>query len=300
MVVAHLRTAGAIMNRLDRSTTFLALGSTLGLVVAAGGLLASGRNPGEALGPDTVARVNGVAIRTEDYRRALAAVTADRRVPPDEALRRHVLDRLIDEELLVQRGLELGLPRVDTRVRRDLAAAVIESATAADAPGEPTAPELAAFYEAEREFFARSGRVHLRQVFVAADTPDADGRAAAAAARLRDGADLATVRAALGDPEPAPLPDGPLPVSKLADYLAPTPLRTALMLAPGGVSDPVRSTAGVHVLVLVAREPERVPPLAEIEDEVRVEWHRRAGERALRAQLDALRARATLEVGGAP
>jgi parvulin-like peptidyl-prolyl isomerase len=288
------------MNGLDRSTTFLALGSTLGLVVAAGGLLASGRSPGRALGPDTVARVNGVAIRADDYRRALAAVTADRRLPPDDALRRHVLDRLIDEELLVQRGLELGLPRVDTRVRRDLAAAVIDAATAADAPREPTATELAAFYEADQGFFARGGRVHARQVFVAADTPDAGGRAAAAAARLRNGADLTAVRATLGDPEPVPLPDGPLPVAKLADYLAPTPLRAALTLAPGGVSDPVRSTAGFHVLVLVAREPERVPPLPEIEDEVRAEWHRRDGERALRAQLDALRARATLEVDDAP
>jgi parvulin-like peptidyl-prolyl isomerase len=288
------------MSRLDRSTTFLAVGSMLGLVVAAGGLLASGRTAGPAPPADTVARVNGVAIRTDDYRRALDAVAADRRVPSDAALRRHVLDRLIDEELLVQRGLELGLPRMDPRVRRDLAAAVIDAATAADASGEPTAAELAAFYESNRGFFARAGRVHVRQVFVAAGTPDADDRATAAAARLRGGEDIAAVRAALGDAEPAPLPDGPLPVAKIADYLAPTALRAALGLAPGGVSDPVRSTAGVHVLVLLAREPQRLPPLAEIEDEVRAEWRRRGGERALHAQLDALRARAVVEMPGAP
>jgi parvulin-like peptidyl-prolyl isomerase len=288
------------MSRLDRSTTFLAVGSTLGLVVAAGGLLASGRTAAPARPADTVARVNGVAIRTADYRRALDAVAADRRVPPDAALRRHVLDRLIDEELLVQRGLELGLPRMDPRVRRDLAAAVIDAATAADASGEPTAAELAAFYESNRGFFARAGRVHVRQVFVAAGTPDADDRATAAATRLRGGEDIAAVRAALGDAEPAPLPDGPLPVAKIADYLAPTALRAALGLAPGGVSDPVRSTAGVHVLVLLAREPQHVPPLAEIEDEIRAEWRRRGGERALHAQLDALRARAVVEMPGAP
>jgi hypothetical protein len=193
--------------RLDRSSVFLSLGSTLGLVLAAGGLLASGRAPGRELPPDTVARVNGVAIRSKDYRRALDAVTADRRDEPDADLRRHVLDRLIDEELLVQRGLELGLARVDPRVRRELAAAVVNEAVTDGAPREPSAAELAAFYEAERGFFGRGGRLHLRQVYVAAAHPDAEERARTAATRLRAGEDLAAVRAALGDPEPAALPD---------------------------------------------------------------------------------------------
>jgi parvulin-like peptidyl-prolyl isomerase len=288
------------MTRFDRSNALLALGSALGLVLAAGGLLASGRDAGSALPPDTIARVNGVPIRSDDYRRALEAVAADRRVPPDPALRRHVLDRLIDEELLVQRGLELGLPRVDARVRRDLAAAVIDAATASAAPEPPAPAELVRFYEANRGFFARGERVHVRQVFVAAGTRDADTRAADAAARLRAGEDIATVRSALGDVEPVPLPDGPLPTAKLADYLGPTPLRAALDLPPGGVSEPVRSTGGLHVLVLVARQPGRVPPFAEIEDEVRAEWGRSGGERALRSQLDALRGRATLEVTATP
>jgi hypothetical protein len=288
------------MRALDRGTILLAIGSTLGLVVAAGGLLASGRRPGAALPPGTVARVNGVPIRTTDYERALASVADDRRVAPDAALRRHVLDRLIDEELLVQRGLALELPRVDPRVRRDLAAAVIDAATASGAPRDPTPAELATLYTSDPGFFARNGRVHVRQIFVAAGAPDTDGRAAAAVGRLRRGEDVATVRAALGDPDPAPLPDGPVPIAKLADYLAPTALRAALALASGEVSEPIRSTAGLHVLVLVSRETAGPPPLEQIEDEVRVEWRRREGERALRAQLDGMRAQAALEVADLP
>jgi parvulin-like peptidyl-prolyl isomerase len=288
------------MIRLERSATLLALGSTLGLLVAAGSLLASGRNAGRALPADTVARINGVAIRAEEYRRALDAVAGDRRDEPDEALRRHVLDRLIDEELLVQRGLELGLARVDPRVRRELAAAVVAEAVTEGDRGEPTADDLRALYDAERGFFARGGRLHVRQVFVAATTPDAEGRARAAAARLRAGDDPSSVRQALGDPEPAPVPDAPLPVAKLMEYVGPTATRAALALAPGGVTEPVRSSAGFHVLVLVQRDAETVPPLADIEDEVREEWRRRSGERALRVQLDDLRSRASVDVTGEP
>src|SRR5262245_37640579 len=237
------------MARVDHSTGLLAIGSAVGLVLAAGGLLASGRDPGRDLPADAIARVNGVAIRAEDYRRALDAVTADRREPPDATLRRHVLDRLIDEELIVQRGLELGLARVDPRLRPDLADAVIGAATTTDAAADPTPAELAAFYEAEGAFFTRPGRVHVRQVFVAATTIDAEGRAADAAARLRAGATLPAVRDALADPDPVTLPDGPLPAAKLAEYLGPTPLRAVLGLEPGGITDPVRSTAGLHVLM---------------------------------------------------
>ncbi len=286
--------------RFDRGPLLLTLGSTTGLVLAAAGLFASGRATGGTLPPDAVARVNGVPIRGDDYRRALAAVAADRRAEPDPTLRRHVLDRLIDEELLVQRGLELGLGRVDARVRRELAAAVI-AAVATDAPPrDPTAAELAAFYDTERETFTRGGRLHVRQVWVAAGAPDAAARAQAAATRLRAGDEVASVRRTFGDPEPAPIPDAPLPVAKLAEYLGPTPLRAVLGLAAGSVSDPVRSASGFHVLALVAREADAVAPLEAIEDEVRAEWQRRASERALRARLEELRARARVEVTGTP
>jgi parvulin-like peptidyl-prolyl isomerase len=288
------------MRRFDRSTILLSLGAGLGLLIAALGLLASGHAAGTELGGDVVARVNGVPIRLDDYRRAVDGVAQDRREPPDGTLRRHVLDRLIDEELLVQRGLELGLARIDPRIRRELAAAVTASAVEAAAPREPTRAELEAFYAADGAFFARGGRLHLRQVFVAADTPDAEARAARAAARLRAGTPLASVREEFGDDDAAPIPDAPLPVAKLADYLGPTALRSALTLPPGSVSDPVRSAAGWHVLVVVARRDADPPPLAEIEAQVAAEWRRRAGERALRTQLDELRARADVEVVAIP
>jgi len=288
------------MRRVDRGTLLLSLGAGLGLVLAAVGLLASGGAAGTDLPGDAVARVNGVAIRLDDYRRAMASVAQDRREPPDAALRRHVLDRLIDEELLVQRGLELGLARVDPRVRRELAAAVTASAVAGAAPRDPTPAELAAFHAADGAFFARGGRLHVRQLYVSADTPDGAARAARSAERLRAGEPLAAVRDALADPDPAPPPDVPLPIAKLADYLGPTALRTALALPPGTVSEPVRSASGWHVLIVVARHEAEPPPLADIETQVREEWQRRAGERALRAQLDELRARADVEVAAAP
>lgn len=283
-----------------RGSVLLAIGAGAGVALAATGLVASGVTRGRGLPPGAVARVNGALLRADDYTRSLDALERDRRGGAEPADRRFVLDRLIDEELLVQRGLELGLARQDARVRRDLTAAVIDAVVTEHEDGTPPDAELEAFYRRERDFFARPGRLRVRQLWcradTAADAPSAEARARAAAASLRAGEDFAGVRARLGDPEIAPLPDALLSPAKLLDHLGPTALRAALELEAGAVSDPVRSATGYHVLQVVEREAEWVPPREEIADEVLAEYRRRRGERALRAYLDGLRARADVEI----
>jgi parvulin-like peptidyl-prolyl isomerase len=290
---------GAGSGASPRALWLLAGGVALGLAVAAFGLLRGG---GPGLPGDAVATVNGEPIPADEYERTLAAFAADRRAPLDDEDRRHVRDRMIEEELLVQRGLELGLARHDRRVRADLTSALIASVVSEAEERAPDARELEAFYAAEREFFARPGRLRVRQVLVRSggDAAAAEARAGQAAARLRAGEDLARVAAELGDPEDAPLPDALLPPVKLREYLGPTALRALLALGAGQVSEPVRSEAGWRVLVVVEREEEYAPPLAEIEEQVRAEWVRRQGERALREYLDELRRRADVRVAGEP
>ena len=283
-----------------RGSVLLAIGAGAGIALAATGLVASGVTRGRGLPPGAVARVNGALLRADDYTRSLDALERDRRGGAEPADRRFVLDRLIDEELLVQRGLELGLARQDARVRRDLTAAVIDAVVTEHEDGTPPDAELEAFYRRERDFFARPGRLRVRQLWcradTAADAPSAEARARAAAASLRAGEDFAGVRARLGDPEIAPLPDALLSPAKLLDHLGPTALRAALELEAGAVSDPVRSATGYHVLQVIEREAEWVPPREEVADEVVAEYRRRRGERALRAYLDGLRARADVEI----
>ena len=286
-----------------RGSVLLAIGAGAGVALAASGLVASSVTRGRGLPPGAVARVNGTLLRADDYARSLDALERDRRASREPADRRLVLDRLIDEELLVQRGLELGLARQDARVRRDLTAAVIDAVVTEHEDGTPPDAELEAFYRRERDFFARPGRLRVRQLWcradTAADAPSAEARARAAAASLRAGEDFAGVRARLGDPEIAPLPDALLSPAKLLDHLGPTALRAALELEAGAVSDPVRSATGYHVLQVIEREAEWVPPREEVADEVVAEYRRRRGERALRAYLDGLRARAEVEIAPA-
>jgi parvulin-like peptidyl-prolyl isomerase len=286
-----------------RAVLWLALGAAAGIACAAIGLLVSGPRD-RALPANAAASVNDAVIRLEEYDRAVSAFASDRREPIGDAERRHVLDRMIEEELLVQRGLELGLARNDRRVRGDIVSAVIELVVS-QANGEPSDGDVRAFYDDNRDYFARTERLLVQQVYVRAapqrSEDEARARAEQAARRLRAGEPFERVQQELGDSEVAPVPRDLLPLAKLREYLGPTAARAAEQLDVGGTSDPQRSASGYHVLVLLDRSPGYAPPLADVADEVRAELRRRAGDSALRAYLDDLRSRADVRVrDGAP
>lgn len=252
------------------------------------------------LPPDAVARVNDAFIRRDDFERALDSLASDRRNLIDDAQRRRVLDRLIDEELLVQHALSSGVLRTNPRVRADLVAAVASVVTAEHEDAQPDAATLAAFYAAQGDRFVEPGRTHVRQIFfrVAAlgDAAAAETRARECVARLRNGAAFAALQEELGDPEPSPLPDTPLSAAELREILGPTVARTLLTLAVDAVSDPIRSGTGFHVVQVVERLPDAAPPLTEIQDKVLAAYRQSRSEQALRAYIDDLRRQADIEV----
>ena len=248
-------------------------------------------------GGGAVASVNGEPISRADLERAVEALAQDRREALGPGERAHVLDRMIEEELLVQRGVEIGLLRSDRAVRAALVASMIDSLVAQAASAEPDESELREFYARDAAYFARPARLELRQIFFRA-SPDALERAERAWRRLEAGEDFEAVRED-GDPDLSGLPRTPLPEAKLRDYLGPTLAAAAAGLAPGTHSPPLASSAGVHLLELVSAEPGEAPPFEQVRDQVASEFRRRAGERALRDYLDALRSDAEIEIGDA-
>jgi len=284
-----------------RARWLLALGAATGIAFAVASML---EQPGaEGLPAGAVARVNGSVIRSHEFTRAVEALASDRRTPLTAADRRHVLDRLIDEELLVQYGLSLRLARSDRRIRSDFVSAVIAAQVASVDGYVPSEAELEDFYREHRDFFRAPGRLRVRSLWVRAEparsASEALARARAAVARLRSGEPFDGVEAAYGDPQVAPIPDAPLPPAKLREYVGPSAVIAAAALAAGEVSDPLVSRSGVRVLLMLAKEAGDWPPLEEVAAEVRNEMKRRAGDDALRRLLDELRANGRLQIAEA-
>ncbi len=76
--------------------------------------------------PDTVvARVNDTDIRLLDYQRALRMFASEKRDPVTDHDRAMVLERMVEEELLVQHGVASGLVRGDRGVRTTVIQSVL-------------------------------------------------------------------------------------------------------------------------------------------------------------------------------
>jgi hypothetical protein len=284
-----------------RGRRLLVLGALLGAGLAAAGIVRSGARPEGTLPDGAVALVNGVAISRESFAQFVGAVAQERRETSlDAATRQHLLERMIDEELLLQRGLALDLARFERTARRAIVSAVVAMVSADAESGEPSEDALQAFLAQEEDRFRRPGRVTLELVHVrvGAERPEAVAyrRALEAVTRLRANEDALAVASALGDPLPVPLPAGALTADEVREILGPSSAAAAESLAVGATSDPVRSASGWLVLRLRAREPGAVPPFDEIRSALRAEWQRAAGERALTEYLAELRAAATLVV----
>ena len=84
---------------------------------------------------------------------------------------------MINEELLMQRGLEIDLPSYDPDVRNALVAGVELEVTAEVVAQQPTNEELHAYYEAHRSRYASEGIMQLRDLVARVDA----SRSAAAA-----------------------------------------------------------------------------------------------------------------------
>jgi parvulin-like peptidyl-prolyl isomerase len=277
----------------------LVLGTIAGVALAGYGVVRSAGS--EAAAPaDAIALVNGQPLSRDSFARFTAAIAAERRSTTLEvAERRRLLERMIDEELLLQRGISLGLDRYEPTARNAIVSALIASVTADAELVEPDEATLRAFPAENQKRLGSGPRLRVDVAFVATSGRAealARERAEELARRLRAGEDFAAVRGELGDASIAGLPEGALDLDTLRDYLGPTAARAASELAEGEVSAPVRGSAGYFVLVLRERLAEEPAPFESLREQVRAEYLRSRGETALTDYLSALRESAEIRV----
>jgi parvulin-like peptidyl-prolyl isomerase len=93
-----------------------------------------------------IAKVNERHIDRTEFASAYQALLSDKTKAPTQGDKKLVLARLIEEELLVQRGLEIGLLDGDAAVRKAVAMAVIEFVLAQEGSDAMSENRLRAFY----------------------------------------------------------------------------------------------------------------------------------------------------------
>lgn len=200
--------------------------------------------------------------------------------PPTDAELKGLIDDYVKEEIAARAATADGLDRDDAIIRRRLRQKFEFLAEDAADQAAPTEAELGAWLTAHPEAFPAEPQVALRQVFV---SPDRRGARALAEAeklleRLRAAGPEAD--AGLGDPTtlPGELPLGP--IREVSSIFGDGFARAVEALPPGQWAGPVRSSYGLHLILVRERVPGRSPDLAtarrEVEREVIAERRRQA------------------------
>ena len=275
----------------SRPQYLLIIGAIIGLLLAASGLL----DDQPDLATMAVATVNDQIISKEDYLDYLSLLANDKRNPLTENDRRHVLNRMIEEKLLVERGVDIGLTDSDPTIRKAITNAMIQTIITDVASTEPSNEELTAFYQKNKNYFAKPARIQLQRVIFRADDKSiARANAQAASKRLQQGESFQQVKNQLGSNEILKIPNTLLPPNKLRQYIGPQLTLAALIMAAGEISEPIEDNAGYSILWVIRNEKTAPLPLEQVRDLVSNEYNRRAGDKALQDYLVRLRQQADI------
>lgn len=259
MVVADLSDASACLAMMRQWV--LVAGMLVGAALA---VFYIARVPGRSATPTGVAAwVDDRPVSLESYQAALDAVAGDRKDGVlAEGDRARVLDRLIDQELLIGRAIELGLHERDPQIRNQLATAMIDFLVrqSENETGEVSEAELRDFYEAERFRFEQDPQYRI-----------------------------AVEGAAI------PVPRGFVLEKEIAQRLGPS-VAEAVADLDVGESTEVPTSGGQVEVALVERRGGGPVPFEQAREVIEAAYRRSRSERAVRDFLDEARRRSEIRI----
>lgn len=231
-----------------RSMVLCALGAVIGLVMAGIGLFSARGTATHSVPPEDIALVNQRPVLRSDFVNQLESETGE---PLDQATRAEklkVLDEMIREELLVQRGLELDFAETDQMTRNALAMAMDQQALAEVTTSQPSEQQLREFFDKNPARYASDGILTVRHLVVPA-SGEALQKAHDAVAALRANTPVEQVITRYGLTEPRN--DGDEFYFAARIHLGDALYAEALTLKDGEVSEPLHSADGVHIVKVI-------------------------------------------------
>src|SRR5258705_3272491 len=185
-----------------RSLILFAAGALLGLVIAGIGLFTAAGTKVSGMPAEDVALINGRHILRSDF---IAQTQIETALPFDQTTKEQrlkVLNEMVDEEILVQRGLEVDLAASDPDVRAAEVTGVQLQVDADVLAQQPSGEQLQAYYTAHKDKYAAEGIMALRDLIIHPDesrsADQAMAKAKKAAEAFRKGRDSDDIAATFG------------------------------------------------------------------------------------------------------
>jgi len=287
-----------------RSLLLFALGGIVGLAIAGYGLFTARGTRLSGVPPQDLALVNQRPILRSDFMTQVQTTYGVRFAEATPAQLRQVREDMINEELMVQRGLEIDLPSYDPEVRSALVAGVELELFANVLAQRPSEAQLQTYYDSHRSKYVRDGVMRLRDLVLGDGGTLATARAAVQALRAGAPLDAVMARYHLSDSRRL-LDSGHVDLGQVFEFAArarldPAVFAAARALPSGTVSDPIEARDGVHIVVMNEHVLPVQRPFSEVENEVWRDLGEDAKRRVREATLRYLRSRADIQLGRMP
>ena len=273
------------MNKDKALNILLVLGVFVGISLA---ILSSIQDTNFEFDNNWVARVGDIEISREKYLLQLEGLNLDKRVPLKEEDRVFVLERMIEEELLIQRAKDLGMFSTNTMIRGAIVQQMINMIISENSLDIISTSQLKEFYEANKGFFTSADRLRLKQIYFSDEKGGALERAQNAYLYLVQGNNLDVIDSK-SDESALEVPNTLMTLSKVREYIGPSLMQLAKMLKPGEFTSPKKVIGGYKIIVLLERRDASPPDFKEIRDRVKSEYQKRKDDEALRDYLNKLK-----------
>ena len=263
---------------------FLVIGGLIGLVLAGYGVFEK-TSDFNFQNQDAIALVNDVPIKNESYLRALDRYSSDSKNKMDDEDRAWVLQRLIEEELLVQRGFSLGMITSDNDVRGAIVRTLISSINTEAEAIVPEKEELINFYNNNKERFAYPATYSI-EAWVSKTMIDTQ----IAIKQLNNNGSIEINK---NTKRLENIPNGLLTLKKITEYLGPS-IASKIKPLSEGVAFSHHENDRWYIIQIKQKNEESFAPIENIQIQLKNEFIRDQADKRLRAYINNLKENASI------
>ena len=194
-----------------------------------------------------------------------------------------IRERLIDEELLIQRAIELDLVRNDSLVKGNLIQTMFQYIVNSNELVDPSETELREYFNKEKDYFSSGKRYKLKN-YTFRNLSDAE-----TARNLLNQSNLENFLKLVETENAIDLPNVFLTPQKIRDYLGPKVLEELPNLEKGDFSNIFEINQVPSIVICIDILPDKNPKFEEIIEQIKNKFIRDREDRLVKEYIENLR-----------
>ena len=275
---------------MSNQSKLLLLASIIGTLLAIYSIMDSNKNYSSL--PDNVAAVvNDKIIPSERYQTVIQLIKNDKRDALTDIDRKMALERIIEEELLVQYGYQNGFLEADDLLRKSIVRSVVDSIAEQSISVIPNEKTLRDFYQDNLPLFTIDEQF---RIVILSSQNGSDINAGKII--WQDSYDIPLLMNEVGSIKKLEISSDFISKYRLGTLIGPLLRDVVLSLKLGETSEPLETIYGYSIVTLIDKKGRVIPDFKEINEIVLQEYKRRQRETILNDLLSDLKRQSDINI----